>query len=94
MPTSGVREKTYVRLASQKGGVATHLAPKGVLPQAAPRERAGRRRQRQIFLFSLFKQSAARGAQAGAWTPQVPARTVATNFHQNPFEKRRISLET
>ena len=45
MPTSGVRGKTYVRLASQKGGVATHLAPKGVLPHAAPRERAGRRRQ-------------------------------------------------
>ena len=45
MPTSGVRGKTYVRLASQKGGVATHLAPKGVLPHDAPRERAGRRRQ-------------------------------------------------
>ena len=45
MPTSGVRGKTYVRLASQKGGVAAHLAPKGVLPQAAPRERAGRQRR-------------------------------------------------
>ena len=44
MPTSGVRGKTYVRLASQKGGVAAHLAPKGVLPQAAPRERAGRQK--------------------------------------------------